>query len=357
MSLIETRLNNFREQSPLDKNEVRPSRYGALDLFVTETDRPDSAISANLKQRALTSIGTDIEVPVIDADQDVKITNTREVIIPDDENTSKLYKMVFTTYAFGFTMIPTNYHNNEIDYQRDFNRKLEKYLVALGAKLDSQAIAALEANKTQVFADTLGYENVGNVLQSKHSQRKLVLGDMGIVMDNNDYFGDLHVVGNGGIQSLVRELAQSDIYNAENKRNEWADKIFHFTTRLANEEGNYGTFYTVEGGQVGVLTRFEREALRNAKSRTGHEWGISNLPILNIPCGTYYYESVGNQSAVAGAASADNTRAIKESYGFAVDIAFVTPYNSDPANIASPILATTIKEEGAQDAINVKMVE
>jgi hypothetical protein len=41
--------------------------------------------------------------------------------------------------------------NNEIDYQQDFQRKMEKICRALATTLDNGAIAALEAAKTQVF--------------------------------------------------------------------------------------------------------------------------------------------------------------------------------------------------------------
>ena len=45
-------------------------------------------------------------------------------------------------------------------------------------------------------------------------------------MGANDYFGQLHIVGDAGTESVIRKLAQEDIYNDVNKRNEYADKIF-----------------------------------------------------------------------------------------------------------------------------------
>ena len=94
-------------------------------------------------------------------------------------------------------------------------------------------------------------------------------------------------------------------------------------------------------------------------SGDGHEWGIATLPLLNIPCGTYFYDSVGNYSAIAGAATADMTRTRKEHYGFAVDIAFLTAYNSVPSGegaLASPILAFNISNENAHYGLPVQQV-
>ena len=67
--------------------------------------------------------------------------------------------------------------------------------------------------------------------------------------------------------------------------------------------------------------------------------------MLNIPCGTYYYESVSDVSGIAGAATADLTRGLKQHYGFAVDVAVVTPYNSDPATNASPIIQLQVAKK------------
>jgi hypothetical protein len=238
------------------------------------------------------------------------------------------------------------YMNNEISMQRDFEAKMNKYLYALAKKLDGVCISALGAAKTQVFKDSLEYSKTGNVLESSWDDREGIIGDINPIMAANDYFGQIHLVGNGGIESIIRKLAQSGLYNAENKQLEYSDKVLHFTNEITNAEGKYGTAYAVTDGMLGLLFRFEREALLGTKARTGHEWGIENLPLLNIPCGTYYYESVSDVSGIAGAATADLTRGLKQHYGFAVDVAVITPYNSDPATNANPIIQLQVAKKG-----------
>ena len=78
--------------------------------------------------------------------------------------------------------------------------------------------------------------------------------------------------------------------------------------------------------------------------------------MLNIPVGTYYYESVGDYHAIAGDASADMTRNLKQHYGFAVDIAVVTAYNSAPSTLASPIIKFQINSGTTRDTKNVVIV-
>lgn len=342
MSLINTRIQNVRAQSNLDKNELRPSRYGGLDLFMQQSEDPAGILTPELKQKAETSIGNILQTPVIDFDGGISIGNTRSVTIADSENTSQMMNLSFATYSWGFTIVPAMYMNNEVSIQKDFERKFNKYLYKFGQVLDSAAIAALSAGKTQVFNDLLAYTQTGNVIQAPWALRENIMGDIAPMMAANDHFGQVHLLGNGGVESIIRKLSESGLYNAEMKMLQYSDKILHFSSRIANAGNEYANMYAVQGGSVGILTRFERESLLGTKMADGTEWGIDTLPMLNFPIGTYFYESKGDFNTIGGVATADLTRARKEHYGFAVDIAFLTPYNSDPTTIANPIMKATI---------------
>lgn len=342
MSLINTRIQNVRASSNLDKNELRPSRYGGLDLFMQQTADPSGIITPELAEKARTSIGNVLQTPVIDYDGGVTIGNTRSVTISDDENTSQMFTITFATYAWGFTIVPSNFMNQEISIQRDFQTKFNKYLYKFGEVLDSATIAALSTAKTQVFADTLNYSVTGNALQASYAQRETIIGDINPMMAANDHFGEIHLLGNAGYESVIRNLSEKGLYNEANKQLQYSDKVLHFSTRVPNDSGEFANAYMVQNGSVGLLTRFEREAILGTEMADGTEWGIDTLPMLDFPIGTYFYESKGDQSAISGAASADNTRARKEHYGFSVDVAIITPYNSDPTTIANPIVKATI---------------
>lgn len=347
MSLVATRLQNWRISNPdLDKNMARPLEYGALDFFIEQTDAPNSIISSNLRERAFASMGNTVQVPVINYDGDVTVSNVRSCTIADDENTSALYTVVWTTYAVGFTMVPTLYMNNEIDYQHDFERKMEKVCRALATSLDSAAIAALEAAKTQVYGDSLQYTVSSNTLAVPNQLATEILGDLNPMMRANAYPQMIHIIGNAGVDALIRKLAQHGVYNDVNKRMEYDGKVLHYTTQLANAEGQYGTLYAIADGNVGVLTRVDREALRRA-SANFHEWDVVRLPYIDLPVGSHYYTAVGDQSAIAGDASADMTCNVKEYFGFSVDVAFIIAYNSDPTTVANPIMKAQIAAPAA----------
>lgn len=356
MSLVLTRIQNIRANSNLDKFEYRPSRYGALNAFMVQSEDPTGILTEELKQKARTSIGSTLETPVINYDADISIGNTREITIQDSENTSKMLQITFATYSWGFTITPAMYMNNEIGIQKDFETKMMKYIYKFAQKLDEAALAALAAGKTQVIKNGLLYDKSGNAINAKWSERENVFGDLEVMMGANDFYGQLHIVGDAGVESIMRKLAQHGLYNDANKQNEFGTKIVHLTNNLAAVENKYAQGYAVNAGALGMLTRFERDCLLGTVSGDGHEWGIATLPLLNMPVGTYFYDSVGNYSAIAGDATKDMTRTRKEHYGFAVDVAFITAYNSAPDTNPSPIMAFNISSEDATYAKPVFVV-
>jgi hypothetical protein len=356
MSLIQTRIQNIRANSNLDKFEYRPSRYGALNAFMVQSEDPTGILTDELKQKARTSIGSTLETPVIDYDADIAIGNERTLTIADSENTSKMIQITFATYAWGFTIAPAMYMNNEIGIQKDFETKMMKYIYKFAQKLDEAALASLAANKTQVIKNSLLYDKVGNSINAKWSERENVFGDLEVMMGANDFYGQLHIVGDAGVESIMRKLQQHGLYNDVNKQNEFGTKIVHLTNNIAAAGGKYAQGYAVNAGSLGMLTRFERDCLLGTVSGDGHEWGIATLPLLNMPVGTYFYDSVGDYSGIAGAATADMKRTRKEHYGFAVDVAFITAYNSDAETLPSPILAFNVSSEDATYAKPVYVV-
>lgn len=344
MTLIGTRIQNIRSGSNIDKYEYRASRYGALDLFVNQTNDPAGIITPELQEKAVASIGSTLEVPVINFDAGISIGNQRLLTIADSENTSDMVGITFATFAWGFTIVPAMYHNNEVKIQRDFETKFMKYVYELASTLDGIAAAALVSGATSVFNNSLIYPVVGDALRAPWTGREQLLGDLNPIMAANDYYNQIHIVGNGGVESLARNLTEKGLYNEVNKQLQYSDKVLHFTNRITDGVGVAATGFAVNAGSVGMLRRLEREAILRSVARTGHEWDVERLPIVDLEVGTYYYESVGDFSAIAGAATADMDRARKEHYGFAVDLAFMTRYNSQPGVDPEPIIQFEILE-------------
>ena len=346
-----TALQNWRLSSPrFDGNMSRRGEYGALDMFVEQTESPSSIIPKRVIDEAMRSIGSTVQIPVLNHNGTVQVASSRSCTIADAENTSALYTVQWQTFQIGFTMVPAAYMNNKIDYGRDFNRKMDDALYALAKRLDESAIAALEAGKTQKFNELLYYSQTANDVQVPWDMRTEIIGDIDPMMRANGYLRPIHIVGNAGIESVIRKLAQLGVYNDINKRMEYEGKILHYTNNIANESQKFGTFYAVEDGNVAVLTRVDREALRGA-SANGHEWGVERLPIINLPVGYHYYTEVGDQSSIAGSATADLTCGVKEYFGFSLDVAFLVAYNNAPTTVPNPIIKAEIAKSEAANPV------
>jgi len=344
MSIVNTRIQDYRVQSPnMTAWTARPSRYGAFNVFAGGNNEADSIISPELLATAASAVGQDVQVPVYDTDS-VSIGSTRSVTIADSENTSQLYTVSFTTYAWGFTIIPSLFMNNEHSMQSDFNRKFTKYLNKFAEVLDTAALSALDTNKTQVFGDDLGYTITANTVAATLAQQDDVVGDLKVMQKANDFYGPYHLVGNPGVERRIAKLGEHGLYNDVNRTMQYMGYNVQFTNGLSNALNKIATGYLVNSGTVGQLYRHEREAILGTVTPDGHAWGTTILPMLNIPCDTYYYEGVGDYNAIAGAASADMTRVNKQHFGFAIEVANVVAYNDDLAANANPIIKFDIAD-------------
>lgn len=353
MSIIATVNNKIIAESGVDRQELRASNYGVLDLFRRQTEA-GVLLPAKLQEQALSSIGKVVSAPVINYDGNVTIGNVRSVTIGDDESDTAMVDFTFVTFAWGFTMVKSGYINNYIQYEKDFEAKYLKYLYRLMILMEEQCNIVLEDGKTQVFNTLLAkYTKEGNTLVSEKALQAQLIGDLGLLMNANDFFGPFDVAANYETQSLVRnELKEMAKFNQRDKTYQYGDKNWGWSNRVPRHSdattATYGaTGFIVEPHTVGMLFRVERESLLGTTSRTGHEWDTVILPFLEIPCGTYYYESVGDQSGQAGSATADNTRARKDHYGFSVDVSFCRTYQSAPDELPSGIIKFAVRETPA----------
>ena len=342
MSLLATRMLEYRAASPnLSKNTARASRYGAFDTFARGNGEANSIITPEMESAAMSQVGRDLKVPVFDT-QSISIGSTRTLTIADDDNDSALYTVSFTTLSWGFTQVPARFINNEIGQQQDFNRKFEKYLYAVGTTVEDLALAALDTNKSQVYNSLLNYTlSVADEVVAAQADKDRLISDLTPLLNANDFYNDIHVVGNPGLQSQMLELSKHSLFNDEDQTISFQGKEFHFTNQLADDVLHEATGYAVPKGNVGLLFRQEAEALLGTQMGDSTRWGINNLPLLNIPVSTYEYEAaVDDSSTHAGTSHLERVR--KQFFGWSVEVATIVAYNDDLAANASPIVKFAI---------------
>lgn len=337
--------NIRRNDEKFYKNSLRFGEYGAFELYKEQSNDPNGIISPDAKEEAwYRSQGRTFQMTVLDPNTNITISNVRSCTISDAENTSKQVTVTFAYVGFGFTMVPTEFHNNQIKYEQDFRTKFRTGEDGMMNAIDQLCIANLALGQSQVFAQDLGYTITGNAVQVPYSKRTNIFGDLKGMMRANKFRTDeLYIVGNAGCDAILRNLGIFGANNAENLDAERRGNRLYYTNNVANAQQSGGTTYSgacyaVAPGMVGMLTRASRAEVMGIKSIVGHEWGTDVLPGLGMEVGWHYYQSVGDMSSMAGAATADDICSMKEHFGFGVEIALLTAYNASISTLANPII-------------------
>lgn len=338
MSLALTLSQSLRAQYPsnLDKNEVRPSRYGAWDFFLQDAMNPGSILTPDLLAKIKQSFGHTVAVPVIDA-EDVNISNVRSCTIADSENSSKLITLTFATYAFGFSMYPAQHYNNDIKYQADYDQKLRKYLLKLAAVLDQASVATLEAQKNIFWTGVDSfYSNTGNALQVSQAQAFDFYNTASSVLEFMDFYGAPHVIHNPHAKPLVNRLNAQGANNATNQQWQFSPYTFWGTNRILNSANIQATGFLVQEGTCAVSNRNDPDAIQRATG-PGMEWAEVPMPIVNLTMGSFYRKDCNDASALH-IGTGGLKRTLRESFEFSTDVCFITAYNSAMATRFNPIV-------------------
>lgn len=346
MSLIATLAQEFRAKSPgFDKNEFRMTNMGITNAYMNQTNAVDSIISPELREKAMMSAGRATKIPVVDY-QDVTVRTTRPLVIPAFSSNSALVTVTWTTIAFGFPMRTAEHFNNEIDYQTDFNKKFAAMLKKFAVTLEGLGAANLNASKTLVIdgatsGTTVGGHTLASGVVSETASalnNSQIYADLPAMMGQNDFYDmGLDVIGNQGLHAILRRLEGFGEMNSENKRIQYANNGFQFSNSITNAVGKVATGYAVAPGQLGMLFRLEPDAILGTDLGNGTKWGQITLPGLEIPCGTYEYVG-GVDISGDGAHVAHLTRTGQRVFDFAVDVCYISAYNSNTANRPSGII-------------------
>lgn len=350
MSLINTRLTNFRGLTPVDKWEVRASQYGIFDLFRNQTASPTGIITPDLATKAIAAVGTPLEIPVLDAETYTIGNVTQPVVITGSPTTSQLYAVTFVNYNFNFLIHPAQHFNNNISMQREFDRQMNGFTYALLNDLDQAGETALEAGKTQVLNAAAGlggrYALDGNdVVVGALAEQDAIIGDLNPIFSGQDYFGRMDVVGNPSLESHIRNrLIEQGGFNDRDKTYQYSDKVFTFSNEISNAAGHKATGFAVQADSIGYVQQFSRDSIMGNTTHQ-HVWDIELLPIAGFNIGVYQYSDAVDGNTLSGAATVDMTSTKAEAYGFHTAFAFITPYVSaiatDPTSIMKFAIATT----------------
>lgn len=330
----------------IDKLEQRPSIYGALDMFKSQTASPGSILDANIRRDIERSFNNSVKVPVVNY-KDVTIGNARTCALQGDGITTALVTLTAVTYTFGFLGYPMQHYENYVSYQQATAKLIDAGLQKLASTIDAACVAFLETNKNQHFpAEMLDfYAEVGDAFQVPNVDKNDFYNQVGSIMQTADFPMEADVVTNPLGMSLVRRLAAQGAANSINETFQLLGYTWWPTNRVLNGAGVEQTLYLVAPNSVAIVPRNSPDAKARTRIHESKYWDIfPNAPYLGWDLDVFYQAECADASAVQASGLAKFTQTKVESWQFAVDVFMLKSYNSAPATTYSPIIKVEILE-------------
>lgn len=334
MSLVATYLQDIRTSYPsnLDRDETRVTMLGLMEGVLQMTNSANSIVSQDLIQKAESSQGRNLDVPVMQKGN-VTISNVRSCTVSCGQSESDLVRITWKTLKADICMVPSQYEKNEIKYLFDLNFKIKQVVEAFGIEIENDLDSAFDANKSQVYNSTLvgtKYTVVGDAIRVTASQTDFFFNDLNSINLSDDFWDiNVKIMANPTVMPIVEKYINQGGGNSVNTNFQFFGKDFTFSNRVTNGVGVLGTAYCMPDGSIGMLTRVDVDSRLNHKATTGTEWLQETLPGLPFPVGIKYDSQCSDQSALEVSGLAHLTATLVEHYQISFDFAIIVPYNSD----------------------------
>ena len=336
----------------LDQDEHRKKEYGVYAAAKDATDDPTGIISSDLKQKAKENWGRSTKVPVIKRGTPTLKTK-RTCNISGQESESDLVSLDYATIAYDIEMVPAQYEQNEIAYQQDFLRKITDVENAMANELDSRLVTIIEAAKSQVNNSGLvgagkKYTLSGDAIQVPDADKTFYFSDLKSIMYSNDFTSGMYNnIMSPEVMSYINILIAQGAGNAANSQFQFNGYTNYVSRNVTNGVGDQGTMFTYEGGKLGVLTQNSFDARKGTSLSETNKWSTSYSDLLGFEYDVYQkFECDDVSGKIQGGASsvAHLSQVEVQKWQVSFDVAFMTPYNSDPATYAGSICKTAFKD-------------
>lgn len=340
MSLINTLRQEIRVRYPngADNEEWRFTRYGLIEAAKESTRDPMSVMGPETLARVNSSQGTPLKVTVID-NEPVTVGNVRSCVIADLENTSNLVEITFAQYVVDISMYPAQYRNNNIGRIQDFARKWQRAENALALAIENSIDTKLDTDASAIYNSSLigtKYALAGAAIQVPLANQNLFYNDMDAIMKEDNFFDAPYmVVAATGHIPPVRNWANQGQANSMNTTFQFNNFMFRYSNQVSNGAGVASTAYVMPRGAMGIAFRNTIEGQEQMKSTTGTEWGEVRSDILGWDLSYSYKSECRDLSGVPGLSHLTNT--LVENWQLSIEVALLTPYNSDPGAIPGAI--------------------
>lgn len=317
----------------VSENERRLSKYGALEAHRAGTDRMIPASTLAMMKEA-TSQATSIDV----FQRVAPGAGTSRACEGTGTGTTVNVPLVYNGFREEFKLSWIEHEGNRTKYQEAFNYMFAEKLRNLYSRIDTAAIANLEANVAtgggvgSIYAADTNPDHKAVPL-ADHSN---FFNNAMVEMMENDFNGPFFNVSTTSQVALQRFDAQQGANNDTNLSWMQTDYVHYPTNRFAAGAGNTSASYLFDPSAVGMITWI------NQLSRAGKDIGTDEWTSFADPLGLLGSLELkvkkgceDNSGSFAGA-EADYA----ESFVMYVEVAFVAAYDSV---LGAPIFRYNLK--------------
>lgn len=342
MTLATTKLDEYRqsvEQSKISAYEDRFANYGAFSTYLKDTPNliPGGAdFIANRKGADRTASFTVINRETFST------SSSRSCTAGTQDSVSAYVTPSWTTVKFAIMVVPSQYENNYVSMQADFNHKMDTLERTFLYALEGAAVTSLEANLSEVNNATGNpYAFASSVSTVPLSGNDYFLNELSSqMMYNHLPTSPLQIIASPRFSAYWDRYTNQGAGNSANTQFQFGGKTVAYSNQITVATSDRDTVYVAPIGTYGFLNWIDPDARLNHVSGDGKEWFVQPLPRVGINVGVLYQSTCADKSVLQGGLEASLT----ESYSFSFDYMFTTAYNSTPATNPGNIFKYTLSK-------------
>jgi hypothetical protein len=244
-------------------------------------------------------------------------------------------------------VVPDRFRGNAVGLVDYFNKQMGVASQGIMSMIDTIAVAALEAGKTQVgpntplftfdaLADTYQIVNPAGVTDPAKIMEKpwFFIEQLGTIQKGAKLTQPFNlVVGSPGMESVFQYSKRFADYNAENIAQLAAKKLWYNSSAIS-ETSKLGSGFALAPYSFGLYTWNSGDA-RARFSNGAVEITTQFNPMLGFDVDLTIERGVPDLTAVFGA---EYGRVVREVYRMTVEVFALTAYSSAPTTVAAPVV-------------------
>lgn len=335
-TVLEDAVIQLGNNNTLNDFENRRPTFGALEAHRQDTNLlvPASEIEA-----ARVAKGRPTKIPVLNKYAATKKTAYTCNFDPDAV-TSAFVTPTWATIGFDVAIEGAINADNYISAVRDMAHQMGMGLQMVGKDLDTAAVTALEAAKSQVNASTL-YPVVGNSMRISNADKLNFYKKIGSIFRRNDMDLPVMDISNTETEIDFTFIGQQGASNDVNTAYQISGIQPFRSNRVTTASGVDETHYLVPRGSLAMLDWIPYDFRVGSRINEGEYWTTVVDPIFGFTWAVRYKRSCVDSS---GTYARQTPAAMREEYSFRMDYSFMSSYSSDTS---SPILKAEVLSASA----------